>query len=170
MFVGFHGNQHSSVPGPAQLPVNSNDVPVARDIAPTLSLDDKARTILVTMARKADATNSVFFSQSNIDALQASLQERVLKELRARIQPQSEADLIIIMRSVYLRTAPNNRAIATMNRETLEEAFQLVRNNVHMYHAYVNAPAQRVTNPLEYAVSTSIRGEAMDGIVQNGVC
>ena len=54
--------------------------------------------------------NTLFFSQSNMDNLQQKIHDAVLEMSKGEhnLSPQSEADLILIMRSYYLQYAQNN--------------------------------------------------------------
>jgi hypothetical protein len=54
--------------------------------------------------------NTVFFSQSNMDNLQQKIHDAVLEMSKGEnsISPQSEADLMLIMRSYYLQHAQND--------------------------------------------------------------
>jgi len=54
--------------------------------------------------------NTVFFSQSNMANLQQKIHDAVLEMSKGEynLSPQSEADLMLIMRSYYLQYAQNN--------------------------------------------------------------
>jgi hypothetical protein len=54
--------------------------------------------------------NTVFFSQSNMANLQQKIHDAVLEMSKGEynLSPQSEADLLLIMRSYYLQYAQNN--------------------------------------------------------------
>lgn len=54
--------------------------------------------------------NTVFFSQSNMANLQQKIHDTVLEMSKGQydLSPQSEADLMLIMRSYYLQYAQNN--------------------------------------------------------------
>jgi hypothetical protein len=54
--------------------------------------------------------NTVFFSQGNMDNLQQKIHDAVLEMSKGEnsISPQSEADLMLIMRSYYLQHAQND--------------------------------------------------------------
>jgi len=54
--------------------------------------------------------NTVFFGQTNVDNLQQKIHSTVLELSNGEydLSPQSEADLLIIMRSYYLQYAQNN--------------------------------------------------------------
>lgn len=67
--------------------------------------------------------NTAFFSPENVDRLQERIQAAVLQMVNGRIDRQSDADLMMVMRSYYLQYAGNNA-------EQVEEELQLLNDRV----------------------------------------
>lgn len=87
--------------------------------------------------------NTVFFSQSNLDNLQQQLQDRVLDLSKGefKIGRQSDADLMLIMRSYYLQFGDNNpdevaREVAQLNERVIAFASNRVMVELVAYNRY----------------------------------
>lgn len=87
--------------------------------------------------------NTVFFSQSNLDNLQQQLQDRVLDLSKGefKIGRQSDADLMLIMRSYYLQFGDNNpdevaRELAQLNERVVAFASNRIMVELVAYERY----------------------------------
>jgi hypothetical protein len=109
--------------------------------------------------------NTVFFSQSNIRQLQDGIRLMVLQmsgTKRYSIEPQSEQDLLLIMRSYYLQYATNDPTqtaleLITLNNRVIAYASNAIMVEIGMYLAYrkdiLDFPA-----PIERPVLANIYG------------
>ena len=88
--------------------------------------------------------SKIYFCQSNIDLLQDSIIEGVFKVSNGtKISKQSEEELIIIMRSIYLqhsKNQPNNiqQQIHELNKLVLEYCIPNINSSIKQYNGYIN--------------------------------
>lgn len=159
----FDGSQSAALPGPAIFPVMSNDVPlpprytVASTHEAMPMSDEKARMILGTVQVPPDSTNTAFFSQANIDRLQHMIIEAVALRARVRIDPQSEQDLILIMRAMYMLHRVNRPTVTFLNHKVVEDAVSSIIDNLTVHDTYLRTEERR-QNVLDWGINTSIRG------------
>jgi hypothetical protein len=105
--------------------------------------------------------NKVFFSQGNIDNLQSQIQSAVFSMVGARIDRQSDDDLMLIMRSYYLQYARNGpkvaEELAELNERVVNFAANRIAVEVEAYRYYrkdiLDFPA-----PIEHPLVTNIYG------------
>jgi hypothetical protein len=111
--------------------------------------------------------NNLFFSEGNIDSLQMKIQAAVQQMVGATIDRQSDADLILIMRSYYLqyaRNEPNNLAaeLADLNDRVVAFASNRVAVEVEAYRYYrkdiMDFPAP-IQNPVDVKIYGTRTGE-----------
>jgi hypothetical protein len=111
--------------------------------------------------------NTVFFSQSNIDKLQADIQSAVQQMVGASIDRQSDSDLILIMRSYYLQYAKNDPSrvadeLAELNKRVLHFAANRIAVEVEAYRYYrkdiMDFPAP-IANPMDVKIYGTRTGE-----------
>jgi hypothetical protein len=111
--------------------------------------------------------NTVFFSQSNIDKLQADIQEAVRSMVNASIDRQSDSDLLLIMRSYYLQYAQNNPSrvaeeLEELNQRVLHFASNRIAVEVEAYRYYrkdiMDFPAP-IANPMDVKIYGTRTGE-----------
>lgn len=106
--------------------------------------------------------NSRFFNRANVDYLQNSIANLVQKRVGMRIDRQSDDELIILMRAVYLENNAVNEpdvkgAVARLNDEVIAKAVPIVSSNVLQYVAYLR-DASTMPVMLNSPQSTSIKG------------
>ena len=82
-------------------------VPPAVLFAPEPSLRSSMVKENIQYRHSNTTLNEMFFSQENIDLLQSQIQSTVLGMVNARIDRQSDSDLLLVMRSYYLQYAQN---------------------------------------------------------------
>lgn len=158
--VAYYGNQNAVLPGALEPPSNSSliQVPAPRrtpeDVVP---VDAKASTVLNTIQVPPDALNAAFFSQTNINALQQRLVDEVMLRSRIKIQKQSENDLILIMRSIYMMHRETRPSLAKLNGLVLRDALDSILGNLDMYATYASTE-ERMKNVLPYGINTNVRG------------
>ena len=111
--------------------------------------------------------NRLFFSQGNIDNLQAQIQSAVAQMVNANIDRQSDSDLMLIMRSYYLQYARNepNRLqeeLDELNKRVVHFAANRIAVEVEAYRYYrkdiMDFPAP-IANPLDTHIYGTRTGE-----------
>jgi hypothetical protein len=111
--------------------------------------------------------NTVFFSQSNIDKLQADIQTTVRAMVNASIDRQSDSDLLLIMRSYYLQYAQNNPSrvaeeLDELNQRVVHFASNRIAVEVEAYRYYrkdiMDFPAP-IANPMDVKIYGTRTGE-----------
>jgi uncharacterized sporulation protein YeaH/YhbH (DUF444 family) len=105
-----------------------------------------------------------FFGELNVDALQEALRYSVFRasEGRVVIGRQSEEELRIVMRAVYLQHARHMAAdipgqVRELNARVLKYTVPTVHSAVAMYQRYVRDVSQ-LPSPMERGVHTSKAG------------
>jgi hypothetical protein len=160
----------ASVPGPPFMPAASSKLDTytrplgwagatnAGAGAGGCQLDGVGRTMLKTMPNVVcDQKNAAFFSQGNLDRVQALLAE----ELRARhgyvIDRQDDQPLLLLMRKAYLSRP--QQPLEALNEAAAGEAARIVASNIRYADIHVSLKNASF-DPLSYAVSDvgSIRG------------
>lgn len=113
--------------------------------------------------------NELFFSKINIKLLQKKLIKRVLKKYNYIISEQSNKDLIITMRNIYLSNAKHNyinklelkEELNYLNNNTLNHCEKIIKKSIDNYIFYLNdidnnnylkqiEPINRPTNTRDY--------------------
>ena len=108
--------------------------------------------------------NKLYFCQSNIDLLQDSIIEGVFKVTNGtKISKQSEDELLIIMRSIYLqhsKNQPNNiqQQIHELNKLVLDYCIPNIHSSIKQYKGYINDITKQQT-VMDKPQSVSIKGE-----------
>lgn len=87
--------------------------------------------------------SEIFFSRQNIDILQNAIRYLVYKKTCGKhvIDKQSETDLIIVMRSIYLQYGKHTpyaikEQIKDLNERVLEYCVPKIIGEIHMYLQY----------------------------------
>jgi hypothetical protein len=108
--------------------------------------------------------SKIFFSETNIDALQQGIRYRVFVETNGKftIGRQSDQELKIIMRSIYLQYSKNAahncvEQVRDLNIKVLEWAVPEVLSNVKQFDVY-RKDASTMPIPLEHAPLMTIKG------------
>lgn len=89
------------------------------------------------------ALSDQYYSQSNIDFLQESIIKGVYKITRGiKICKQSEDELLIIMRSIFLQYAKHlnndiNNQINELNKHVLKYSINNINSNIKQYQGYI---------------------------------
>lgn len=93
---------------------------------------------------KSTKLSDVFYSQSNIDFLQNSMIDGVFKLSNGvKIDKQSEDELLIIMRSIFLQHSKNlniniQEQIQVLNGLVLDYCIPNINGNIKQYNGYIN--------------------------------
>lgn len=111
--------------------------------------------------------NRLFFSQGNIDKLQAEIQATVLQMVKATIDRQSESDLLMVMRSYYLQYAQNDptklqEELDELNKRVVHFCSNRIAVEVEAYRYYrkdiMDFPAP-IANPVDTHIYGTRVGE-----------
>ena len=91
----------------------------------------------------ATPLTKLYFSQKNIDALQSAIQYRIYKTHNIHIDKQSETELMLIMRSIFLQYSANRpdnirEQIEALNQLVLDYCIPNVHNEAVAYLKYKN--------------------------------
>ncbi len=127
------------------------------------------RQDLVGHLHKATPLNEVFFSQANIDKLQADIAEqvRMMSGGKYSIGRQDDQQLKLIMRSYYLMDAHNNAAnvageLEDLNRRVVGYAAGKIYSEVDFHEFYLKDLQQfpdPIANPTNVGVYGTRTGE-----------
>ena len=108
--------------------------------------------------------NTVFFSQSNVDNLQAKIKADVFARSMGRfsIGKQSEADLLVIMRSYYLQYGDNapervSEALEDLNQRVVSYCGNSIMSEVEAYVQY-RKDILDFPDPIAHPVATQVYG------------
>lgn len=111
--------------------------------------------------------NRLFFSQGNIDKLQSDIQMVVQQMVNARIDRQSDTDLLLVMRSYYLQYAQNNPnnlqgELDDLNKRVVNFCANRIAVEVEAYRYYrkdiMDFPAP-IANPVDVKIYGTRTGE-----------
>jgi hypothetical protein len=108
--------------------------------------------------------NDLFFSQTNIDALQTGLRNLVSNKTQGKhtINNQSETELMIIMRSIYLEYGMNLQTnvieqIRDLNKKVLDFSVPRILVDLEQYDQYV-VDASQLHIPMDRSSNVSNKG------------
>lgn len=102
--------------------------------------------------------SSLFFNPRNVDTIQAELQYKVFKKTGIRIGRQSDKEIKIVMRSVYLQESVNQtrnvkEQIAKLNESVLDYCVKNAASNALQHRQYI-ADASTMPIPMSHPVGT----------------
>lgn len=106
--------------------------------------------------------SSLFFSSVNIDALQQAIRYSVYKQSKAVISRQSDVELEVVMRSIFLQYSlnePNDIVgqVRVLNQKVLDYCVPLVLREMQQYATYRN-DISRLPVPMERQQNVSSAG------------
>ena len=111
-----------------------------------------------------NCVNDLFFSQTNMDALQTGLRNLVANKTEGKhiIGPQSESELMIIMRAMYLEYGMNLQTnvveqIRDLNKKVLNFSVPRILVDLEQYDKYI-ADASQMHIPMERSTNVSNKG------------
>ncbi len=144
-----------------------SDVPRATLYAPEPYLVPNNVSEQIQYRHSETPLNRLFFSQGNIDKLQADIQTTVLQMVNAKIDRQSDSDLMMVMRSYYLQYAQNNPArlqeeLDDLNKRVVNFCSNRIAVEVEAYRYYrkdiMDFPAP-IANPVDVKIYGTRTGE-----------
>jgi hypothetical protein len=126
------------------------------------------RPALQSMHQCQSPLASLFFSKSNIAHVQVRLREIIQQKTGYTIAPQSENDLSVIMRGIYIEYNTNpplgassstlQHEVNRLNELVLKDIVPMVATNMAQYLGYIK-DASSLPPPLERGQATSIKGQ-----------
>lgn len=156
----FDGIQTASLPGPLIMPTSGRDaapsLPSA-DRSDSIVVEDRVRKVLGSVQVPVDSMNARFFSSRHVDELQAAIVTLIYRELGMRIQRQSDDELLIIMRGIYMLLRPTNPTLEDLDRRVLQAAVDSIRTNLEVYKTYMDTD-KRIQFVMDRGINTNIRG------------
>lgn len=113
---------------------------------------------------KPNEVSNLFFSEKNINALQEGIRYRIYNETNGKhiIGRQSDTDLKIIMRSIYLqysKNLPNNivEQVRELNKKVLDWSIKEILSNLKQFDMY-RKDISTMPVPLERAPLITTKG------------
>jgi hypothetical protein len=118
--------------------------------------------------------NTAFFASQNVNLLQRQIKHFVYESSGGKflIDRQSDSELVIIMRSIYLQNArnlPNNikEQVEHLNELVVKYAGPIIFSNVKQYYGYIS-DINRLPTPLEQPKNMSSAGtRTLEGSANN---
>ena len=106
--------------------------------------------------------NSLFFSDVNVQALQQGIRYTVYTKTQRTIDKQSERELRVIMRSIYLqygRNMPSNivSQVKELNKRVLDYVVPKIIVELNQYRTYLQ-DASALPIPMDRGQNTSTTG------------
>ena len=107
--------------------------------------------------------NRTFFSQNNIDMIQNTIVNEIVKRTGYKIARQSELQLQIIMRSIFLQYAKNNpcnikQQIIDLDRKVIDYSVDRIITEISQYLEYKDT-INKLPTPLSHPTNLSNAGE-----------
>jgi len=125
-------------------------------------VNKKSTNMTGTIAK--NRLNELYFSQSNIDFLQDAMIEAIYKLTNGvRIAKQSEDELLIIMRGIYLQFSKNlntniDKQVYELNKKVLKYSIKNVHENIKQYQGYIH-DITKERDVMEMPQNVDIKGE-----------
>lgn len=115
------------------------------DFIQNLNVNNEDKFDKLTGTNAKSKMSSLYFSQPNVDFLQDQMIERIYKKSKGKhvISKQSEDELLIVMRSIYLQYGKNNdnnlqQQINSLNERVLDYCVGNILMNIDQHYAYLN--------------------------------
>lgn len=125
------------------------------------AFEDVIQAVVRSLRQPATPLNTAFFSRTNVDALQVAIHERIKEAVGVVLDRQSDWQLLLIMRRVYMETSINwpddvAQEVARLNGLVFQIAAESVSRNVAAYMEFRSRQAQPVPlpNPADMLVQT----------------
>ena len=106
--------------------------------------------------------SNAFFSSQNMQVLQETILRRIFNETGKRISKQSENELLIIMRSIYIQESRNleeniTQQVMELNKSVIRYAVPIIITNMKQDEGYL-IDASRPLMPMSRSVNLSSAG------------
>ena len=127
-------------------------------------LEDRETVSHKTLHFKPSPLSTTFFGTRNVDVIQLAIHDRVHAATNHRISRQSDEQLLILMRYIYVEYASNaavntdiGKEIAHLNTLVVQHAVPDIIANLAQYMTYLQN-ASRLPSPIPRGEQTSMRG------------
>ena len=145
----------------APLDIPQDPYPMIAQAKGAQSLETMTRAMLRSIGQQPSALSAAFFSPGNVDEIQRRLADIVLRRTRHRIDRQSDEQLLVIMRHVFVTYAKFSKDVPSevrrLNDVVLAEVVPQVGAGLAQYLAYVR-DASSLPDPLPRGQYTSTKG------------
>ena len=108
--------------------------------------------------------NNVYFSQNNIESLQKMIRYNIwlISEKKFVIDRQSDSELRIIMRSIYLQYCQHQpdkirEQVAYLNKLVLDYCLPKIYSEIKQYYMYKES-VSGLPRPIERSINMSVKG------------
>lgn len=133
------------------------------DCLKTLHIDSLGGSDMLSANIQHTPVSSLFFSKKNVDALQLGICNMVFNKSDGKynIGPQSETDLKVIMRSIYLTSLRGASTISgeyednsivdkvrNLNKEVLDWSVPQIISNIKQFERY-KSDVSKLPNPMD---------------------
>jgi hypothetical protein len=112
--------------------------------------------------------NKTFFSPQNVNVIQSAIIDAIFKKSKGefKIGRQSDKQLNIIMRSIYLqhsKNLPNNieGQVSDLNKRVLQYCVPNIYSEILQYNGYLKAISTNIV-PLDRSINISSKGEKIN--------
>ena len=124
-------------------------------------LESMSRAMLRSIAQQPSPLAAAFFGPRNVDDVQARLRAELLRRTGHRIDRQSDEQLLILMRNVFVQHAGHAgdvaREVRRLGNLVLAQAIPIVASGLAQYLSYIR-DASTLPPPLPHAQATSNKG------------
>lgn len=147
---------------PSVYETRESPYPLFADDGNQRTRDYSATTMQRSVHQESTPLSSSFFGPQNIQTLQTQLRDAILQRTGCVIDRQSDEQLLIIMRAVYVLNSPNlvgyvNEQVKALNSYVLHEAVPIVATSIAQYLGYLKDASQLAT-PMARPQTASIKG------------
>jgi hypothetical protein len=129
-----------------------------------LHVNNQNKSIKLTGNFYENNLSKNYFSDKNIDLLQKTIISEIYKLTKGtKIQKQSEDELLIVMKSIYLQYSRNNednieKQIDSLNNRVLEYCINNVYTNLIQYNKYIEDITSQ-QKLMEFPKNVNIKGD-----------
>jgi hypothetical protein len=126
------------------------------------SKPDVYTNIIGSLRLQQTTLNMAFFSRRNVDRIQNDIRCIIRKKLGYGISRQSDDQLLIVMRAVFMQDADQDpvdpRAeLERLNGIVAAQCAPIIASNIKQFLGYLE-DASKIPAPLERGINTSIKG------------
>jgi len=119
-------------------------------------------SVIASLRVEQTPLNRRFFSRKNLDVLQDRIRSGIKTSMGYDISRQSDDQLLIAMRALYMQHGNHNPTnvdaeLERLNGIVIAEVLPGIAGGVRAYLGYVR-DASRIPPPLERSVNTSVKG------------
>lgn len=124
------------------------------------SAEDPSTSLIRSTHLQPTETARRFFAKANIDRIQLQLQKKIRKHMGVTIDRQSDENLLVVMRYVYMQRGTNygcDGEVHRLNAHVLDEIVPQVAAGLAQYVGYLR-DASTLPVPLARGQATSVKG------------